>query len=262
MSELTDELEKNNPDPAITLRLNINSHMSAMLDRATNSLEMISWANDNADKKLVDIRDVRPEGRNIEQDAVNEENKQYSTVPLKCDESIFLKNLNTFLSTDVNEAILNGTVGLQFFLSIGIRYYFERLKDKNFFIMSDLSEMLSVDRKMNELITACEVIASTLKHAVNEEKRKHNQRVGKREGPDLAWKKVREALVKLNNNPTQKAKKWAISAIASEINKEVGCTPNTVIVYFKNHFGDSITGKKNSKKNYYISDLINMIDIQ
>lgn len=262
MTENTNETQTIDTKQAIELRKNLNTHMLAMIDKALHALEMLTFVNDDVDKKMVEIMGAKHTGIETTPNAIIVQNVRETTDPLFCIDSLWPKDFSTFLSTDLKDPISNGTPGLQFFISIGIRYYCNRIKDNAFFIMSDLPEMLSVDRKMNELISACSALTVMLPTGLTEIKRKHNSRLGKRKEPDERWKKVREALVILNKDPKKKKREWAISAISAEIREKIGGTQNTIIKDFKNHMGDDITSKKESKKNYYISDLINMIDNQ
>ena len=252
MNESYGEFQSIDRDSAIALSKTLKDHMSVMVHRALDAMMAITIAQDDTDR-FVDAFKGQKKEKEDTVSTTSSEPKACTADSLDCDLEIWKKHLNHFLTADESEMLSAGTTSIQFFLSIGIRFYFERLKDKHFFIMTDLGEMLSVDRKIHELIGACWTIASGMPDSRKEYKRQYNSRVGKKSapgGPNDTWESIKRELQGLDPKL-----KWSISGIADKIHNKVGKTKNTVIKLFKQKLGRDITGKA-----YRISEVITMCE--
>lgn len=253
MNETIDEIQTIGRNSAIAMRKALNDHMEIMMDRAFDAMEVITMAHDDTDKFIADLKGKKKEnvGHSSTINHQHPEPKTNVTDPLGCSCELWQSHFNNFLLADINEMISEATSSIQFYLSTGIRYYLERLKDEDFFVLTDLAEMLTVDRKINELIVSCWAIAHGMPDRRKEFKRLYKSKIGKKEsGPDKTWELIKIELPKLNHDIL-----WTISGIAGEIHNKVKKSQINVINLFKTRLGKHVTGKS-----YYLSEVINMCD--
>ena len=231
-------------DP-VKLRSAINKHMRFTLEDAFSALEIISKTAAIADEELKDIRS-KTEGNDLPL-------ADRTTIDvLTTEDGSFEKVLAQLLSEDF--CFTGDNIEIEIFLCAGIRYYLKQIKDPEFYLFTDLPQLLTIDRRMYKLFAMCDVLAMTVPKGISEKKRQYESRLKKRGPKEKRWMKIFEILTEKNNDPKLINEKYSINRIAHDINRELATTTNTVINDFKEMLGKDVT-----RKEYYLSNLLELI---
>lgn len=250
-------------EESIELRENINDHMRLVANFALMAIEQLTKSQDDFDKSLSDLLHEKIHPTDFSSLSIVPKKRIDAFQPVNPDNINWKTDFDRFMATSEDQ-LLEDTGSVQYFMFAGVRYYLEKLKDEKFFLLSDLPEMLAVDRRITIMISYCYAKAIQKPNLSKEIRRLHNASSKRSAIKNTSWKQVQAALNKIKADQAASRKKdedekqWTIGGISNYLYKNFDFpTAATIDKWFTERLGKEIKGKK-----YSLSDLITMANSQ
>ena len=232
----------------IELRRIINKHILSMLKQATEALKNTAFIQATVEEKAIWLWNENKGEREKNDKGI----KSVDNI-LILGEDEFKQLLSAFIADDYREPEEGGIVAFQFYLFIGIRYYQKRLEDNDFFIMSDLPELLTIDERMSSLFSTIKVCSTVTDRIINSKIRTKKSATSKKE---IAKKTELSILKTMEEMNSKDSTERALHGWVLEIYKNSPLVEppklSSITTIIKTNFAEKLT--KGARGKYKISE--------